>query len=537
MQFIKTVFNDVLYVSKITGTQRKKILILTSVFFSQLAVLTDVFLIGLFAYLIAGQKTNIELVDNIATFFGDNRFLILFVVLFRFICLFFQSYILRKIEFTVTKNLKEFILRRVFERRTYSISDAYFYTNDLSGHIGYFYSNFAAFLNNVLNISVFSVYLVASNLDVLAIFIMGLIILFFPIKNLIKLTRTYVNKSYFETRNSMGEIERVIENLFLIKILKKEDSELNKFSETLSILNSHQLSKHIFSVINGYLPSFLTLLILSIIIIFFSSIKLTLDFIGVTLKLFSAISSLTTSFSNIINSHVHIVKFKELNFSENNPNSINFLVNEDKNLELQNVDFRYENSSEKIFENINLKFEKGKHTILTGENGTGKSTLLGLIAGIYYAQNGKITTFSNRFGYVSAHPYVFKDTLFNNVMYGNEDSKISKDFIIEILKEFNTFKNESDYDLQRLVSNKSLSSGQMQKIGFLRILISKPDIILLDESTSNLDKSSKEIVFKKLRENKTTIVNSTHDPDNFDFVDHHLQIEINDEKRLIRTIF
>ena len=40
-------------------------------------------------------------------------------------------------------------------------------------------------------------------------------------------------------------------------------------------------------------------------------------------------------------------------------------MNEDKNLELQNVDFRYENSSEKIFENINLKFEKGKHTILT----------------------------------------------------------------------------------------------------------------------------------------------------------------------------
>ena len=117
------------------GTQRKKILILTSVFFSQLAVLTDVFLIGLFAYLIAGQKTNIELVDNIATFFGDNRFLILFVVLFRFVCLFFQSYILKKIEYTVTKNLKEFILRRVFERRTYSISDAYFYTNDLNGHL------------------------------------------------------------------------------------------------------------------------------------------------------------------------------------------------------------------------------------------------------------------------------------------------------------------------------------------------------------------------------------------------------------------
>ena len=132
MQFIKTIFADVLYVSKITGTQRKKLLIFASVICSQLAVLVDVFLIGLFAYLIAEQKTDIEFVDNIAMFFESNKLLILLIVVSRFLFLFLQSYILRRIEYTVTKNLKEYILRRIFERRTYSISDAYFYTNDLS---------------------------------------------------------------------------------------------------------------------------------------------------------------------------------------------------------------------------------------------------------------------------------------------------------------------------------------------------------------------------------------------------------------------
>ena len=91
MQFIKTIFKDVLYVSKITGTQRKKVLIFISVVCSQLAVLVDVFLIGLFAYLIADQKTNIEFVDKIASFFELNRFLILFVVVLRFLFLFLQS--------------------------------------------------------------------------------------------------------------------------------------------------------------------------------------------------------------------------------------------------------------------------------------------------------------------------------------------------------------------------------------------------------------------------------------------------------------
>jgi len=537
VQFIKTIFKDVLYVSKITGTQRKKILIITSVLCSQLAVIVDVFLIGLFAYLIADQKTNIEFVDKIASFFELNRFLILFVVVTRFFFLFLQSYILRRIEFTVTKNLKEFILRRIFERRTYSISDAYFYTNDLSGHIGYFYSNFASFLNSCINIFVFTSYLLVSNYEVLLIFIFGLLILYFPIKKLIKISRAYVDKTYYVSRESMSEIERVIENLFLIKILKKEKYELLKFSNTLSLLNSHMLNKHIFSIISGYLPSFLTLIILSTIIIFFAGVKLTLDFIGVTLKLFQSVSGVTSSFSNIINSHVHIQRFIELKFDESNPYENNFKIEKSGKLEFKNVDFKYQNSTEFIFENLNLEFKKGTHTIITGENGSGKSTLLGLIAGIYYPQSGIVTSFSNKFGYVSAQPYIFKDTLFSNVMYGNEELENSELLVLQVLKEFNVFKNESDYDLNRLVSNKSLSSGQMQKIGFSRIIISNPDIILLDESTSNLDKESKEIVFKKLKENNTTVINSTHDPENFDFADHHIQIKVLDEKRVIHKIF
>ena len=170
MNYLITLFKDILYVSKVTGTQNKKILIFTSIVFSQLSVLIDVFLIGLFAFLIANQQTNIEIVDTIASFFGDNRILILPIVLIRFITLFLQSYILRRIEFTVTNNLKEFILKHIFEKRTFSVSESYFYTNELSGHIGYFYSNFSSFINNILNVTVYCLYLVNSNVDVLLIF-------------------------------------------------------------------------------------------------------------------------------------------------------------------------------------------------------------------------------------------------------------------------------------------------------------------------------------------------------------------------------
>ena len=177
MKFLKTVVQDVLLISKITGTQNKKILIATSILFSQLSVVTDVFLIGLFAFLIAGQKTNIEIVDLLGSYFDQNRIFILFLIIFRFIFMFYQSLILRKIEYRVTKNMKEYILREIFEKRNFSVSDSYFYTNELSLHIGFFYSKFAAFLNNLLQILVFCIYLIYSNAQVLSIFGTGLLLL------------------------------------------------------------------------------------------------------------------------------------------------------------------------------------------------------------------------------------------------------------------------------------------------------------------------------------------------------------------------
>ena len=99
---------------------------------------------------------------------------------------------------------------------------------------------------------------------------------------------------------------------------------------------------------------------------------------------------------------------------------------------------------------------------------------------------------------------------------------------------FNVFKEESNYDLSKPISNKSLSSGQMQKIAFIRSLLSNPDIMLLDESTSNLDIETKKLIFELLQNENVTILNSTHDPENFDFADHHIEIKLLDQERIIK---
>ena len=117
-------------------------------------------------------------------------------------------------------------------------------------------------------------------------------------------------------------------------------------------------------------------------------------------------------------------------------------------------------------------------------------------------------------------------------MYGN-DLEVKDDQIIEILKTLQTFKEEQNYDLNNLISNKTLSSGQMQKVAFVRALVSKPEILLLDEATTNLDESSKKAIFDILNDQNVTIINSTHDPDRFKKVDLNLKIDIKNEKRII----
>ena len=536
MKFLKTVVQDILLISKLTGTQNKKILVATSILFSQLSVVTDVFLIGLFAFLIADQKTNIEFVDSLGSYFDQNRYLILILIILRFVFMYYQSLILRKIEVRVTKNMKEYILREIFEKRNFSVSDSYFYTNELSLHIGFFYSKFAALLNNTLQVILYCIYLIYSNAEVLSIFGIGILVLYFPIKKIIKISREYVDKTYHAGRESMSEIERVVENLFLIKIMKKENSELQKFSDTLKLLNSHLLNKHKFGILNGFLPSFITLFILGILIVFFNSvISLTLDFIGVTLKLFGSISGLTGSFSNIINSHVHMVKFKELELNRVDEFKFNFLIENQNSIKFKNTGFKYQNNDEPIFSGLNLEIPKGKHTLLTGENGSGKSTMLGLVAGVFYPTEGKVISFSDKYGYVSAYPFIFRDTLFNNLVYGLEDQNIGEATLLTNLKLLNTFKEESNYDLNRPISNKSLSSGQMQKIAFIRSLLSNPDIMLLDESTSNLDVETKKLIFNLLQKQNVTILNSTHDPENFDFADHHIEIKLVNEERVVKV--
>ena len=130
--------------------------------------------------------------------------------------------ILKRIELNVNKNLKIYFLNEIFDKRNYSVADSYFYINTLTMHISYFYSSFANFLNSLFQILVFSTYLVISDSNSVIAFSIGTVILFLPIKKMLSKARMYMHESYERGQESSKELQRVVDNLFLIKILKKK---------------------------------------------------------------------------------------------------------------------------------------------------------------------------------------------------------------------------------------------------------------------------------------------------------------------------
>jgi ABC-type multidrug transport system fused ATPase/permease subunit len=342
-----------------------------------------------------------------------------------------------------------------------------------------------------------------------------------------------MHDSYTYAQQTGRDIQRVIQNLFLIKILKTSEKELELYDRTITNYQLAQFRNIAYGTLNSLFPNFITIFTISILVSFFKFVNyLTLEFLGITLRLVQTIGNANAGLNMLVNSSVHIEKFIQFENNKLVIDSNYYKVEPESSLAIQmkNIDFRYFNSEEDIFKDINLTIEKGKHTVITGPNGSGKSTLLGLLSQIYYPQEGEISIFTRNIGYVGVTPLILDGSLRENLLYGNENLEVDDENLYDMLNLFRLF-DEDSYNLDLIISNRTLSSGQMQKISFIRSLLSNTELLLLDESTSNLDSQTRDLIFKILKGKNITIVNSTHNHEEFDY-DHHIKIEYFEDSRV-----
>jgi len=166
-----------------------------------------------------------------------------------------------------------------------------------------------------------------------------------------------------------------------------------------------------------------------------------------------------------------------------------------------------------------LEIEKGKITGIIGPNGSGKSTLLNIIAGLDRKYSGTVTydrqvinkDIYSKMTLVSQKPYLFRRKVYDNIAYPlkirNMDKTEIKKRISEVI---------SRLEIEELKDKKAhlLSGGESQKVSLARALVFKPELLLLDEPTSNIDPESIKVLEREVvkfnKETGATIIIVTH---------------------------
>ena len=199
----------------------------------------------------------------------------------------------------------------------------------------------------------------------------------------------------------------------------------------------------------------------------------------------------------------------------------NLIQDEKVDVEVKNLSFSY--GEKEILKDLNMKIKSNKITAIVGESGCGKSTLAKLVGGFERNYDGEILynglseisndSLNENIMLVDNNPYFFKESLRYNLKMANKNADDDK--LIEVLEEvglYSYFKNIGGLDSILESAGNNLSGGQKQRLAIGRALLKEPKILILDESISNIDKESEDLILnliQKLKE-KMTIILITH---------------------------
>jgi ATP-binding cassette subfamily B protein len=194
-------------------------------------------------------------------------------------------------------------------------------------------------------------------------------------------------------------------------------------------------------------------------------------------------------------------------------------------LDFKNVSFQYP-GGKKVLHDINFKLNKGKTYAFVGPTGGGKTTTASLISRLYDPTSGEIlldgydlktynsAELSEKIGFILQEPFLFNGTVRDNILYGNEKLKnlnqeqlmmeLKKEGLANLVERF-----EKGLDTKIVSGGDSMSLGEKQLIAFMRAVLRKPQILILDEATANIDTITEKLlenILQKLPSETTKVI-------------------------------
>jgi len=337
----------------------------------------------------------------------------------------------------------------------------------------------------------------------------------------------YFKKQSIARGNLSGYLEEIFTKEKTIKCYNYEEKSKERFDELNEDLSSISIKAVFFSscvnpttrLVNNIIYASIVLISALLMIQFSNNDFLTIGALSTMLaystqysKPFNEISSVLSELSNSLACISRVFEIlNEKNDSdclvENQTNKI-FEINK---IEFNNVSFSYE-KNQKLIVDFNLVVQKGNHIAIVGKTGSGKTTLINLLMRFYELNSGDISInqksiddyskkeIRNHFGMVLQETWLKNGTIKENIAFGNKTltdeeiinaAKITKadQFIQKLPKGYDTIINNDD---------ENISIGEKQLICITRVLINNPEILILDEATSNIDLLSEKQIQKDI---------------------------------------
>jgi len=349
----------------------------------------------------------------------------------------------------------------------------------------------------------------------------------------VKLSTSRIRKSSRKVQESMGKMTHLLnENISgndLIKIYNAQSSEQNKFFNIINTIRQQRFKVDLAAGLNTSIVNALIGLALACVV-YFSSTHLMMS-AGDFLAYFTAMGMLVKPSKTLININ------KPLQQALVSGASVFGLIDERSETNLgstkmkqaggdiyfDNVSFSYANEKPSL-KNITLNIKKGETIALVGSTGSGKTTLVNLLARFYNPTEGNILingeninnydleSFRSNFSFVDQNVRLFNDTISGNIAFGQKE-KMPMDSIVNAANISNSTefieKLDHKFDSDIGEDGVTLSGGQRQRLSIARAIAKDSAILILDEATSALDSATEKLVqsaITKMQKGRTTII-------------------------------
>ncbi|MCS5634066.1 MAG: ABC transporter transmembrane domain-containing protein [Candidatus Marinimicrobia bacterium] len=349
----------------------------------------------------------------------------------------------------------------------------------------------------------------------------------------VKFSTSRMRSGSKKVQDSMGKMTHLLdENISgsdLVKIYHAQDNEQSKFLKLIKTIRQQRFKVDMAGGLNTSVVNILIGLSLACVV-FISSTYLTMS-AGDFLAFFTAMGMLVKPAKTLININkplqqaiVAAISVFTLIDEKTEINDGNQTLDQAKgDINFDNVSFSYDGEKSPL-KNINLTIKRGETVALVGKTGSGKTTLVNLLARFYKPSSGEIkideinidefelNSFRSNIALVDQHVRLFNDTVKGNIAFGQKDS-MPQESIIHAAEVSNSVefieKLDNQFDTEIGEDGITLSGGQRQRLSIARAIAKDSPILILDEATSALDSATEKLVqsaINKMQQGRTTII-------------------------------